>query len=318
MSHEPPPLHVVAAVLRDVRGRILLARRNGQRELAGLWEFPGGKVEPGESAGAALTRELHEELGIRLAADESQPLICVAHRMPSGKRIRLDIYEVSCFRGRARGMEAQAITWVKPEQLGNYSMPEADIPAVAALTQPATYVDVDVGVHESTLARVLDAPRPLHGRGGVRLRLVLTGACQTRIAALEGVSAWARQHAVDALLDTEVLGFETTSKLAQRFGFGLHLSEADLSQLSDDGLDRARVCAADCSGAPSLQRAQQLGLDFVRLAIADSDWVQVEALREAVRLPFYLPSKDAASLALARRHGVQGWNVPLTACLAAQ
>ena len=258
-----------------------------------------------------------QELGIRLAADESQPLICVAHRMPSGKRIRLDVYEVPCFRGRARGMEAQAITWVKPEQLGNYSMPEADVPAVAALTQPATYVDVDVAVHEGFFARVLDVPRSLHGRGGVRLRLLLTDACQARIGALEGVSAWARQHAIDVLLDTEAWGLETTSELARRFGFGLHLSEADLWRLPDDGLGHAGARAANCSDAPSLQRAQHLGLDFARLAIADSDWVQVEALREIARLPFYLPSNDTASLALVRRHGVQGLNVPLAAYLAA-
>jgi 8-oxo-dGTP diphosphatase len=82
-SDRSRPVHVVAAVLRDVRGRILLARRTAGRDLAGAWEFPGGKVEPGETPQQALTRELEEELGIRVLA--SAPLISVPQAYP-GKR----------------------------------------------------------------------------------------------------------------------------------------------------------------------------------------------------------------------------------------
>lgn len=311
MLHEPP-LHVVAAVLRDRRGRILLARRTGQRELAGLWEFPGGKVEPGESADAALARELHEELGIQLAANVAQPLICVAHHMPSGKRIRLDVHEVPHFHGRARGMEAQAITWVKPAQLCNYSMPEADLPAVAALTQPASYVDVAIG--EGFHVRRQDDFDALQGRDGSRLRLLLADASPASMIMLEEVSAWARQYAVDVLLDTAALGLESALKVAHRLEFGLHLSEQDLWRLPDTGLGCMAIGAASCGRAASLQRAQQLGLDFALIALADADAATVEALREVTSLPLYVPGVGMgpkASLAQARRHGAQGLHLPV-------
>lgn len=122
-------VHVVAAVLRDARGRILLARRTEGRELAGLWEFPGGKVEPGESPEAALVRELREELGI--AAEAGAAILCVNHE-DANKRLLLDVREAS-FSGRPRGLEGQALAWVPLHKLGDYSMPPADRPVVAAL-----------------------------------------------------------------------------------------------------------------------------------------------------------------------------------------
>ncbi|HET7127399.1 MAG TPA: NUDIX domain-containing protein, partial [Lysobacter sp.] len=85
-------VHVVAGVIRDARGRILLARRTEGRDLSGLWEFPGGKVEPGETPEAALARELHEELGIDAVA--GMAIIDVPQRYPH-KRLRLDVREIA-------------------------------------------------------------------------------------------------------------------------------------------------------------------------------------------------------------------------------
>src|SRR5690606_4226920 len=118
-----PPVHVVAAVLRDARGRILLARRTAGRDLAGAWEFPGGKVEPGETARQGLDRALHGELGIRVRA--ATPLVSVPQAYP-GKRIVLDVYEGSQFEGIARGLERQALAWAPLEKLSSYPMPPAD------------------------------------------------------------------------------------------------------------------------------------------------------------------------------------------------
>lgn len=132
-ADRPGPVHVVAAVLRDARGRILLARRTAGRDLAGAWEFPGGKVEPGETALQALDRELQEELGIRVLAAE--PLISVPQAYPS-KRIVLDVHTVTAFEGSPRGLEKQALAWSPLEKLSSYPMPPADRPVVAALTAP--------------------------------------------------------------------------------------------------------------------------------------------------------------------------------------
>ncbi|MEO8002992.1 MAG: NUDIX domain-containing protein, partial [Arenimonas sp.] len=120
-------------MLRDTRGRVLLARRTEGRDLAGAWEFPGGKVEPGETAVKALQRELFEELGIRIG--HAEPLISVPQRY-SSKSIVLDVYTVESFTGKPKGLEKQALAWSPLEKLSSYPMPSADKPVVAALTQP--------------------------------------------------------------------------------------------------------------------------------------------------------------------------------------
>ena len=127
---------VAAGVITDARGRILLARRTEGRDLAGLWEFPGGKREPGETPEAALVRELHEELGI--VAQVGAHLITVPQRYPD-KRLRLDVRRISRWTGLPRGREGQALAWVPPHKLASYAMPPADIPVVAALLQPDRY-----------------------------------------------------------------------------------------------------------------------------------------------------------------------------------
>lgn len=127
------PIHVVAGVLRDTRGRILLARRTEGRDLAGAWEFPGGKVESGELPAEALARELFEELGICIGNIE--PLICVPQRY-ANKSIVLDVYTVQSYTGKPKGREKQALAWSSLEKLVSYPMPPADKPVVAALTLP--------------------------------------------------------------------------------------------------------------------------------------------------------------------------------------
>ena len=125
-------ISVVGGVIRDDSGRILLAQRRGG-DLDGLWEFPGGKIEAGESAHAALTRELHEELGIEV--ESSAALIRIPYRYP-GKSIALEVRVVQAWSGQPRGREGQALRWMHEGELGTLPMPPADLPAVAALNLP--------------------------------------------------------------------------------------------------------------------------------------------------------------------------------------
>ena len=113
-------IHVVAGVITDPRGRILLARRTRGRDLAGLWEFPGGKVDPGETPEQALTRELREELGIEVRI--GTPVIAVPHRYPH-KRLRLDVRQIAGYRGTPKGLDGQALAWVPPPKLSSYPKP---------------------------------------------------------------------------------------------------------------------------------------------------------------------------------------------------
>ena len=132
-----PAVHVVAGVIEDPAGRVLLTRRTAGRDLAGLWEFPGGKVDPGETPEAALARELHEELGIDV--EIGAPLIAVPQQYPH-KRLRLDVRAIARWRGSAKGHEGQALAWVPPHTLASYAMPPADEPLKSLL--PRLLLDI--------------------------------------------------------------------------------------------------------------------------------------------------------------------------------
>lgn len=123
-------IHVVAAVIRSDNESILLAKRPDHVHKGGLWEFPGGKVEPGETAFQALGRELEEELAISVVTAE--PLLQLHYDYPE-KSVFLDVWEVSQFSGRARGNEGQPIVWVPVNQLGDYPFPEANHPIIELL-----------------------------------------------------------------------------------------------------------------------------------------------------------------------------------------
>jgi 8-oxo-dGTP diphosphatase len=124
---------VAAAVLIDPDGRILLSQRPPGKALAGLWEFPGGKVEPGETPEACLVRELAEELGIEIRAVCLSPLTFASHGYPDF-HLLMPVYTCRRWSGIARPLEGQALKWVRPERLSDYPMPPADAPLVSVLT----------------------------------------------------------------------------------------------------------------------------------------------------------------------------------------
>ncbi len=124
------PLIVVAGIIRNSKGQILLGQRRPGTHLEGLWEFPGGKVEANETLEQALKRELEEELGIQVST--SQPLITVEHQYPE-KKVLLYVLEVSNWLGEVQSLEQQVLQWVNPENLSKIKMPEADIPVVRLL-----------------------------------------------------------------------------------------------------------------------------------------------------------------------------------------
>lgn len=123
-------LHVAVAVVLDPSRRVLISRRATAAHQGGLWEFPGGKVEPGESVTQALARELREELGIELGA--SRPLLLVPFDY-GDKAVLLDVHLVTQFRGEARGLEGQPLAWVSPAELSQYRFPAANVAIVSAV-----------------------------------------------------------------------------------------------------------------------------------------------------------------------------------------
>ncbi len=128
----PPLVLVAACVLLDGEGRILIAKRPEGRPLAGLWEFPGGKMEPGEAPEDALIRELAEELGIEIATADLTPLTFVSHVYPDF-HLLMPLFLCRRWRGVMAAHEGQELAWVRPDALGPYAMPPADEPLKALL-----------------------------------------------------------------------------------------------------------------------------------------------------------------------------------------
>jgi 8-oxo-dGTP diphosphatase len=114
---------VVAAVIRDDQGRVLLTRRPDDRHMGGLWEFPGGKIDAGEAPDTALRRELREELGLMI--DVGRPITFAVHEEPE-LRILLLFYESDIVQGEPQGREGQAIAWIPVSDLQSYPTPPAD------------------------------------------------------------------------------------------------------------------------------------------------------------------------------------------------
>jgi 8-oxo-dGTP diphosphatase len=127
-------LHVAVGVIRNAAGQILISRRHRHSHQGGLWEFPGGKVETGESVTAALQRELREELDIEIR--HPRALLEIAHDYHD-KSVLLDVWLIDEFRGEPRGCEGQPLAWCAPERLSDHAFPAANVPIVeACLTLP--------------------------------------------------------------------------------------------------------------------------------------------------------------------------------------
>jgi|SRR5580704_2312484 8-oxo-dGTP diphosphatase len=127
-----PVMLVAAVVLIDPDGRVLLAQRPEGKHMAGLWEFPGGKVHPGETPEGALIRELDEELGINVEASCLAPFTFASHAYPEF-HLLMPLYVCRKWSGIVTAREGQQLKWVRPAQLADYPMPPADKPLVAML-----------------------------------------------------------------------------------------------------------------------------------------------------------------------------------------
>ena len=308
MPHtSPPPVEVLAGVIRDKTGRILLARRTEGRDLAGLWEFPGGKREAGETPEGALARELHEELGITI--DCGAPLIAVPQRYPH-KRLRLDVRDIAKWHGTVRGHEGQALAWVPPHALPSYAMPPGDIPVVAALLQPDRYLVTPApGASDTEWLASLESALQA-GVRRVQLRGPECAPARWKRLVVEAVDA-CRRYSAEALVNSDL-------ELAEDLGVGVHLRAAQLSAYGARPFEeKTRRVAASCHTLEDLRRAEAIGCDFVVLGpVAETathpgasplGWEGFAALREETALPMYaIGGMTPEDIPVARAHGAQG------------
>jgi len=124
---------VAACALVDADGRVLIAERPAGKSMAGLWEFPGGKVEAGERPEATLIRELREELGIAVKEACLAPLTFASHAYPDF-HLLMPLYVCRRWEGTVTPLEGQQLAWVRPNRLKDYPMPPADVPLISHLT----------------------------------------------------------------------------------------------------------------------------------------------------------------------------------------
>jgi 8-oxo-dGTP diphosphatase len=249
-------VHVAAAVIRGADGRILIARRADTQHQGGLWEFPGGKVEEGETVEAALGRELLEELGIVVGA--SRPLIKVQHDYPD-KQVLLDVREVSAFTGEPHGAEGQPLRWVTPRELGDFDFPAANRPIVAAARLPGEYLITPQGLETPQLLR------------GIQ-KAIASGTRLVQLRAPGGYDPQYRDLAVDAVGlcagKAQLMLKGPLEWLGDFPAAGWHLTAEQLRKYASRGrpFPEHRWLAASCHNAEELALAELMGVDFVTLS----------------------------------------------------
>lgn len=280
-------LRVVAAAVFDDAGRVLLARRPDHLHQGGLWEFPGGKVEPGESLEQALARELQEELGI--LPRRSRPLIRIRHAYPD-RRVELDVWRVDTFSGEPHGLEGQPVEWVAPEALPEREFPAANRPIVNAVRLPDRYLVTGgpAGDPHRFLARLDQALA-----GGVRLvQLRAKGLPEAEYLRLAGQALECCRGFGARLLLNAPPGW------VERVGAdGVHLDSRRLASLGQRPLDSRYWVAASCHDARELARAEAIGCDFAVLSpvlpttshpgAPTLGWEGFAELADAARIPVY-------------------------------
>ncbi|WP_010321702.1 Nudix family hydrolase [Marinobacterium stanieri] len=248
-------IHVAAAVIRDRRGRILIARRPDDKHQGGLWEFPGGKVEPGEPVADALSRELEEELGIRVTS--ARPLILIPHHYPD-KSVLLDVWDVDGFEGEAHGAEGQPIEWVSPEALDDFEFPAANVPILNAARLPERLlITGDADSAESYSQHLSSALANGITQAVLRAKTLNEDEFAAVYAQLKPLCDQSRA----------TLGVNASVKQANALGTEhLHLTSGRLEQLEGRSEFKGRWLSASCHNAEQIRMAEQKGLDFITLS----------------------------------------------------
>ena len=302
-----PRIHVVAGALLDASGRVLVARRPGGTHLAGLWEFPGGKLMPGESREAGLARELAEELGIRVLS--AHPLIRVEHAYPD-RHVVLDVWRVGSFIGEPHGREGQRIEWRDVHALDPAEFPPADVPVLAALRLPPCY---------------LVTPEPRGDWSGFLDRLAVRvgegfGLVQLRAKSLDepALVELARRAAEICRRGGAKLLVNADPATARRCGAGgVHLTARRLEGFRAGQGAGFPLAGASCHDARDLERARAAGCDFAVLGPVRATpthpgapvlgWAGFEDLARGAGLPvFAIGGLGEDDVGAARRSGGQG------------
>jgi 8-oxo-dGTP diphosphatase len=299
------PVDVAVAILTRPDGSVLLARRPEGKVYAGYWEFPGGKVEPGEAVAQALAREIDEELGIHV--ERAFPWITQVFTYPHAT-VRLHFFRVFGWRGEPRAVEHSGLAWERPDTIAVTPLLPANGPVLKALLLPQEYAisAAEVLGMEVFLER-------LQSRLAAGLRLIqlreknLDGAVMEKLAS--EVLRLAHAHGAKVLINADI-------ELARRTGAdGVHLTAMQLAQLCQR--PELPWVGASCHSMQELRAAESLGADFAVLGpvfatpthpdAALLGWDGFAVLAQGALIPVYaLGGLKPAMLDAARKRGAHG------------
>jgi 8-oxo-dGTP diphosphatase len=305
------PLQVVVGVVKNTHGQVLISLRDDSLHQGGLWEFPGGKIEPEETAEQALARELKEELDITVIT--AVPLITVKHRYPD-LAVQLNVFLVEHFSGTAKSCEGQPFKWVNPDELANHAFPAANQPIITAARLPPYYAILD-DANESLLL--------------INLQKILTRGIKLIQLRLKTLSPNAVEHFIEQAYPLckqqgVLLLINSAVKNAEDFAVdGIHLTSRHLMSVTRRPAfprgtsEQAHWIAASCHNLKELKHAQTIGVDFAVLApvlatkthpeTEPLGWEQFAKLVSQVNLPVYaLGGLSESGLDAARQAGGQG------------
>ena len=299
------PVEVAVGVLVREDGAVLLARRPPAKVYAGYWEFPGGKLERGETARAALDRELAEELGIRV--NTAYRWITQEFTYPHAS-VRLNFFRVTAWDGEVRAIEHDALSWEAPDRVGVAPLLPANGPVLRGLVLPAEYaitqcVDLGMDAQLRRMGERLDA--------GLKLIQVREpGMAPAHLEDfLRRTLALARPHGARVLVNADI-------DLARRCAAdGVHLSARQLT--APGARPDLPLVGASCHDSMELRMAERLGAEFAVLGsvlptpshpdISPLGWERFEAISQGASMPvFALGGISPADLKTAWRHGAHG------------
>ena len=299
-------VHVAVGVIVAADGKILIAQRPDNVHQGGLWEFPGGKVDAGETVSAALKRELAEELDI--VVEQTQPLIEIRHDY-GDKSVLLDVHKVTVFSGVAKGNEGQPIRWVLPADLVGYKFPAANRPIITALCLTDKILVTggfsSDGEFLTRLERALNA--------GVRL--VQFRAPQLSAADYQALAEAAQQlcqrHQATLILNTTIERFDE-----KQFA-GLHLNRHEIQGHQSRPVSENILLGASCHNVEEIIQARRIGADYICLSpvapttshpeAAVLGWDTFAALVKQAGVPvFALGGMKVSDIDRVKQHGGQG------------
>ena len=302
---------VAAAVIERPDGSFLLAQRPAGKVYAGWWEFPGGKLEPGEDAAQGLARELHEELGIEVR--RAYPWITRVHAYEHAT-VRLHFFRVVAWEGEPHSREGQAFLWQRPAAPMAEPMLPANAPVLKSLAVPLEYAITDA-LHLGVAATLERLQWKLER--GLRLVQVRDRQLPDRAAFVRSVVAIARRYGARVLVSGDA-----------SLGDGIHFTAAELARLEHRGA--GALAAASCHTREELERAMRLDLDFAVVGpvkptathpgAATLGWESFARLVRGASIPVFaiggLQPEDLHAARSAGAHGIAmirgSWRLPPT------